>query len=118
MPKGGVSDYIEIRVTNSGTWNAYIQKVVNSSVQVQIDQWRIEIAGGDITVPFDTSVGGSNLLDLIVIEDEGCLHANGNLISCFDISGRASTEQIFISSEGGDVRYYGLVAKKITAKTE
>ena len=118
VPEGGVSDYIEIRVTNSGTWNAYIQKVVNSSVQVQIDQWRIEIGGGDITVPFDTSVGGSNLLDLIVIEGEGCLHANGNLISCFDISGRASTGHIFISSEGGDVRYYGLVVREITPKTE
>ena len=116
--QGGVSDYIAIRVTNSRTWRAYISKVTDGSVQVQFDQWRIEIGGGDISVPFDTMVGGSNVLKLIILGDEGCLHANGNLISCFDISGRASTEHIFISSEGGDARYYGLVARKIEAETE
>ena len=116
--EGGVAERIEIRVTNSGTWNAYIQKVVSGSAQVQIDQWRIEIAGGDITVPFDTSLGGSNLLDMIVLGDEGCLHANGNLISCFDLSGRTATADMLVSSHYGDVRYYGLSVWEARAETE
>ena len=101
--QAGISDYIEIRVTNNRTWRAYTQKVYHESVQVDFD-WRPHgIGGGEINVPFDTSVWGSNRLEVTVFGDEGCLYVNGNLISCFDLSERTMTRDIAISSKLGDV---------------
>ena len=117
-PQGGVSDYVEIRVTNNRTWRAYIQKVVSASAQVTIDQWTIEIGDGEIAVPFDTSAGGSNRIEAVVVGDEGCLYVNGSLISCFDVSGRTLTEDIVITSRYGDVWYSGFRAREALAETE
>ena len=117
-PQGGVSDYVEIRVTNNRTWRAYIQKVVSASAQVTIDQWTIEIGDGEIAVPFDTSAGGSNRIEAVVIGDEGCLYVNGRLISCFDVLGRTLTEDIVITSKYGDVWYSGFRAREALAETE
>lgn len=103
--ESGVSENIEVRVTNDRTWRAYFQRVVLGSAQVNIDQWQVEISAGQISDPFSTVAGGSNWLELTVLGDDGCLYVNDRFVSCFDISKRTSTTDILTSSEYGNVRY-------------
>ena len=114
--QNGVSEHIEIRGANDRTWRAYIQKVVRGSAQVKIDQWQVEISGGEITGTFDTGVGGSNRLEVVVLGDRGCLRVNRALVSCFDLPGRTITKEILISSKHGDVRYRGFRAREALAE--
>ena len=65
--QASVADYIEIRVTNNRTWRAYITKIVRGSPQVDIGQRIVELGGGEISSPFDTSAGGSNRIEAVVI---------------------------------------------------
>ena len=114
----GIHKNIEIRVANDGTWRAYIQKSGDESAAAKIDQWQIELGGGEIPTSFiDTSVGGSNRLEATVLQDEGCLYVNSILISCFDISGRSPTRGILISSDEGDVLYTGFRAREALTGT-
>ena len=117
--ESGVSDNVEIRVTNNRTWRVYISKHVNQTgLRAGIRPENIELGGGEISSPFDTSAGGSNRLEVVVIRDEGCLYVNGSLISCFDVSGRTLTEDILISSDFGDVWYSGFRAREALVETE
>ena len=118
VPQSGVLAYTEIRVTNNRTWRVYIRKVVTASAPVNIDRRAIEIGGGEITGAFDTSAGGSNRIETVVVGDEGCLYVNGSLISCFDVSERGLTEDILITSDYGDVWYNGFTAREALAETE
>ena len=114
----GVHKNLEIRVANDRTWRAYIQKSGGQSSAAKIDQWQIELGGGEIPTSFiDTSVGGSNKLEAAVLQDEGCLYVNAILISCFDISGRSPTREILISSDEGNVLYTGFRAREAQAGT-
>ena len=105
--ESGVSENIEVRVTNDRTWRAYFQRVVLGSATVTIDQWQMEIGDGEITGPFSTGAGGSNWLELTVLGGDGCLYVNDKYVSCFDLSERTATTDILISSRHGDVRYNG-----------
>ena len=115
----GVHKNLEIRVANDRTWRAYIQKSSHESFPVNFDHRQIEIGGGEIPVPFvDTTVGGSNRLEATVLGDEGCLYVNSILISCFDLSNRAFTRDIAVSSMQGNVLYTGFRAREALAGTE
>ena len=69
--ESGVSENIEVRVTNDRTWRAYFQRVVLGSATVTIDQWQMEIGDGEITGPFSTGAGGSNCSSLPFLETTG-----------------------------------------------
>ena len=115
----GIHKNIEIRVANDRTWRAYIQKSGDESSAAKIDQWQIELGGGEIPNSFiDTSVGGSNKLEAAVLQDEGCLYVNSIFISCFDLSNRTFTRDIAVSSELGNVQYNGFIAREAPAGTE
>ena len=115
----GVHKNLAIRVANDRTWRAYIQKSSHESFPVNFDHRQIEIGGGEIPVPFvDTTVGGSNRLEATVLGDEGCLYVNSILISCFDLSNRAFTRDIAVSSMQGNVLYTGFRAREALAGTE
>ena len=97
----------------------YISKHVNlTGLRAGIRPENIELGGGEISSPFDTSAGGSNRVEVVVIGDEGCLYVNGSLISCFDVSERTFTEDILISSDFGDVWYSGFRAREALVETE
>ena len=114
-----IIERIEIRVANDRTWRTYIQKSSHESFPVNFDHRQIEIGGGEIPVPFvDTTVGGSNRLEATVLGDEGCLYVNSILISCFDLSNRAFTRDIAVSSMQGNVLYTGFSAREALAGTE
>ena len=116
--QNGVAENIEIRVANDRTWRAYIQKSTYESAPVQIGQGQIGIDGGEIPAPFvNTGRGSSNRLVATVIGDEGCLYVNGIFISCFDLSNRALTRDIAVSSELGNVQYNGFIAREAPAGT-
>ena len=114
----GIHKNLEIRVANDRTWRVYIQKSGDESAAAKIDQWQIELGGGEIPTAFiDTSIGGSNRLEATVLQEEGCLYVNSILISCFDVSGRSPTRGILISSDEGDVLYTGFRAREAPAGT-
>ena len=116
--RNGISEQIEIMVANDRTWRAFIRKSYSESAPPNVDLRQVEIDGGEIPAPFvNTGAGSSNRLEATVLGDEGCLYINGIFVSCFDLSNRALTREIAVSSMEGDVRYDGFRAREAQAGT-
>ena len=103
-----IRELIEIRVDSDRTWYAGAWTAGWSS-------WELVEKGG-LSGPFDTSLGGSNHLEVTALGDRGCLFVNEEPISCFELPSHAMAEPVQIVSHYGDVWYSGYEFRALEAE--